>query len=662
MDRQSHTISINPLVESFYDMAAAYDGIDSAEINPSYHELSQVAQRYQKPELFAEGGMKRIYKVYDARARRYLAMAMLRENATEDLFDPFIHEAWLTAQLDHPNIITIHDVGLTRGGQPYFTMDLKQGDTLMSLLDKLHQGHRKTQNQYSLAALLQIFLTVCDAVSYAHSVNVLHLDLKPANIQIGKYGRVLVCDWGLGRVLGGKGPQELDRMLFNPDLLGSTNLYGQFKGTPGYMAPEQLADDGNVDARTDVYGLGCILYSLLTLLRPLTSKDEEIIRRTKDGSIVEPIKRAPGRDIPEGLNAVVMKALSTDPSKRYASVDALRSEVHRYLTGFATEAENAGVFKQLALFYRRSRRFCLMVLSFVLLGISGAGWSFWELSKKERIATEARHSAESTLALYEAGKSELEKVSHDNIQSIVEVSRQLMVGGNILKAQAVLKVALQEHPGNALLLRAMGETFFCMQGFNKALEWLEQGVGRADDPLLQLARTYAAIKPDEKALGAAQVVDVLTRFEGSPACALSLVLMDQKRRGNLEERAEIVAAFLRKMNPEWMDGWFEYDVDQASLRVGGGGLRLLSFSESVLAGLYLRNLEINGSGVNDLWNEQVLVLERLDIRGSPFTGLWFVVRMVHLKELVIEPGQFPDGALEKLPERVKVITRPWPEG
>ena len=338
--------SLEERLETLFFMAEEYDEVGVKETNPSLYALVQVSQRYQSAELLAEGGMKQIFKVFDVRAKRFLAMAMMRDDAPEDLCDPFIHEAWLTALLDHPNIITIHDVGVKEPGRPYFTMDLKQGDSLRQLIDKLCSNDRKTQALYPLETLLHIFLKVCDAVAYAHSLNVVHLDLKPANIQIGEYGQVLLCDWGLGRVLNGEDPQEIDRMLFNPDLLGSVNLHGQLKGTPGYMAPEQLVEDGEVDVRTDVYGLGCILYSLLTLLRPLVGEDEEILNRTKDGAIVPPIQRTPEREIPKSLDAVVMKALAPDPAQRYASVAALRAEVDRYLTGFATEAEEAGLLKQ----------------------------------------------------------------------------------------------------------------------------------------------------------------------------------------------------------------------------------------------------------------------------------------------------------------------------
>jgi serine/threonine protein kinase len=637
-------------LETLFFMAEKYDEVGVKEINPSLHALNQVTQRYQSAELIAEGGMKRIFKVYDARAQRQLALAMMRDDAPEDLCDPFIHEAWLTARLDHPNIITIHDVGVKEAGRPYFTMDLKQGDSLRELIEKLCSNDRKTGTRYPLEALLQIFIKVCDAVSYAHSVNVLHLDLKPANIQIGEYGQVLVCDWGLGKVLGGDDPQEIDRMLFNPDLLGSVNLHGQLKGTPGYMAPEQMIEDGPVDARTDVYGLGCILYSLLTLLRPLTGDDEEILRRTRDGAIVSPIQRTPERGIPKSLDAVVMKALATDPSKRYASVDALRNDVHRYLTGFATEAENAGVFKQLNLFYRRNRRFCLTLAGSALIIVVGTVGSFWKVSA-------ARQDAERTLALYEAGQSELEKMSFENAESIVTLAERYQFLGDFERAEAVLKAALMNEPANELLLRELGVHYFILQQFGTALPYMERGKYRNDN-ICEATRLYAGILGDEKKLGSAQMIDLLQRIRSHEPVMLRLVLYDQKKRFELEERAGIIEAYLRLINPDWINGWFEYDAVSSRLRIGGKGLVKVSTQKSVLIALNPRTLDLSGSEVENLWKETDAAIEILDIRGTSMENIWFLKRFVHLQELVVTPGQLTEKQLAQLPERVHVVEKP----
>ena len=190
----------------------AFDDVDPAEDSPLYTQLQSLEKRYEDLELIAVGGMKRIFKALDRQGNRHVAMARLHEEASDLLFDPFIREAQLTALLDHPNIISVHDVGVDSTGQPYFTMDLKVGDGLDVVLQKAESDDGQ------LADRLDIFIKVCDAITYAHSRNVIHLDLKPANIQVGGFGEVLVCDWGLAKLIGGT---EIisDEVLLNPDCL-----------------------------------------------------------------------------------------------------------------------------------------------------------------------------------------------------------------------------------------------------------------------------------------------------------------------------------------------------------------------------------------------------------------------------------------------------------
>jgi serine/threonine-protein kinase len=443
-------------LESLFAMAEGYSKVGSREINPSLYELQQISLRYTSEELIAEGGMKQVYKVFDECAKRELAMATLRVDASDDLCDPFIHEAWLTAKLDHPNIIKIHDVGVNEATRPFFTMDLKKGDSLQSLLLKLNANKDQEQSQYPLESLLQMFLKVCDAIAYAHSVNVVHLDLKPANIQVGEYGQVLVCDWGLGQILGGGDPQEIVRILYSPELLGMMNLYGQLKGTPGYMAPEQLLEDSTSDERTDVYGLGSILYALLTLEPPIDGDKVNIVESTKRGNVIAPIQRCPERHISKSLNAVVMKAMALHPANRYLSVDDLRSDVLRYLTGFATEAENAGLFKQMKFFYRRNRQFCRTVFCSTLLLVIATSLAFIKIS-------EAKKDAEYTLALYEAGKGELERMSFQNSESIAKIAMRYHLSDGFERAEAILRAALEKDPSNKLFNREMGIHYFIVQ-------------------------------------------------------------------------------------------------------------------------------------------------------------------------------------------------------
>ena len=298
--------------------------LDEEEYSPILSELKTLDKRYTDKQEIAQGGMKSISKVFDVSTSRMLAMAELLPDIDEDFNEVFLREARLTALLEHPNIISIHDIGLSSENKPYFTMDLKTGDTLEDILRELNAGNSKYTQQYSLHNLLAIFIKICDAIAYAHSRNVIHLDLKPANIQVGNYGEVLVCDWGLGKIIGDYDTEDLEELLLDKDLLNNMTFNGEIKGTPGYMAPEQIKEDGEKDKTTDIYSLGCILYSILTYKRPLDGKLEDILKKTLTGDIPSP--KSVFSDIPMSLCAVTTRAMAPEKEKRYQSVNELKTK------------------------------------------------------------------------------------------------------------------------------------------------------------------------------------------------------------------------------------------------------------------------------------------------------------------------------------------------
>ncbi|MEM7312781.1 MAG: protein kinase [Planctomycetota bacterium] len=648
----NHDFASNDKLASFYYLAEDIEKVEEQEISPSLHAISQIADRYESAEFIAKGGMKQVFKVYDARCKRNVAMATLHDDAPTELSDPLIHEAWLTGLLDHPNIITIHDVGVDSRNRPYFTMDLKSGDSLSQLIEKLDSGDRDATDRYPLDSLLEVFVKICDAIAYAHSVQVLHLDLKPANIQVGEYGEVLVCDWGLGRVQRSDDGIEFERLLLHSDLLSSNTLFGEVRGTPGYMAPEQIQQDGIRDARTDIYQLGCILYSIMTLKRPLEGDPSKALEKAARGEIIQPRERAPDRNIPASLAAVVSKAMAVDPDSRYASVESLGEEVRRYLTGFATQAEDAGVLTQLGLLYKRNKRFCWTVLCSGLVLLCGAVWSYLQLSA-------SRDFAEQKVALYEAGRGALDRMSTENANSVERVVIEMHLAADESTAEKLLQTALAAEPDNPVYLRAMGEHYFIVQRFNQAAEFLDQGEKRDEYPdqlINDLAHEYAAIKPDDdQKLTTQQVVRLLNRIENFDGFEAMILLNDQSHRVDPHERAIIIEEHLRSINPEWTDGWFEYDFANSRLRLGGKGLRRLSDSGSIVAGLQPKTLDISGSEIETLWKETSYAIETLDMRGCPLKEPNVLLRFLHLKRLVILPGQLAKEHLVMLPDWVEVI-------
>ena len=196
-------------------------------------------------------------------------------------------------------------------------------------------------------------------MAYAHDRGVIHLDLKPENIQCDNFGEVLVCDWGLGVNL--KSPTdtealELERPTPVAEEAELMMKRAQSKGTPGFMAPEQFRADSNIDARADVYALGCLLSYIITGNAPFRGSREELEEAMQSAA---PLRTwHPELNIPEGLDAIVNKAMMPDADARYENGAALQADLNRYLAGFATLAEQPGPLRKALLFFISSPYGC----------------------------------------------------------------------------------------------------------------------------------------------------------------------------------------------------------------------------------------------------------------------------------------------------------------
>ena len=155
-----------------YETASTLSVETLKDVYPSIQHLSSLSQRYEKRTALGKGAIKQVYRCFDHKIQSEVAFAEPHEDVPLQYYEQFIHEAWLTAQLDHPNIITVYDVGIQDSGKPYFTMSLKGDTTLTDVMEQLP----------SFTSLLEIFSTVCDAIAYAHQRGIIHLDLKPDNI------------------------------------------------------------------------------------------------------------------------------------------------------------------------------------------------------------------------------------------------------------------------------------------------------------------------------------------------------------------------------------------------------------------------------------------------------------------------------------------------
>ena len=282
--------------------------------------------RYEDLGELARGGMSTIRLVYDRVVRRRVAMKVHDRERDPSGLAMFVEEARITGQLDHPNIIPVHDVQFEIGGLPSrFTMKLVEGETLAELLERLGRG---ALDALELERLLHVFLKVCDAVSFAHSRSVIHCDLKPNNVMVGSHGQVYVTDWGAAQ-------RRAPRMMAETERPTLPVGAGVMSGTPAFMAPEQAWGRlEQIDERTDVYGLGGILYALLTRRPPhdggSPAADLELAKR---GKVEPPQSIVKDRELPPGLCSIAMRALAADPGQRFPTVELLVRQVQSFLRG-----------------------------------------------------------------------------------------------------------------------------------------------------------------------------------------------------------------------------------------------------------------------------------------------------------------------------------------
>ncbi len=288
---------------------------------PRLREDGPHADRYALGDPLGAGASGEVRRAWDPRLRRHLAVKVLTQRG-DGARARFVSEAQLTAQLEHPHIVPIYDVGETTDGRPTLAMKEIHGE---SLAEAVKRGKLPT-----LGARVDALRRVCDAVAYAHHRGVLHRDLKPENVMVGEFGEVLVVDWGLARPLH-NAPAFADAWADRFDDDATRTREGQIAGTPAYMAPEQARGElSRLDERTDIYALGGILYFLLLERRPIEGGDTaSVLEAARAGNLR--FAREIDARVPRELDAVVRRAMAFLPGDRYPSVRALREDLDAWI-------------------------------------------------------------------------------------------------------------------------------------------------------------------------------------------------------------------------------------------------------------------------------------------------------------------------------------------
>jgi serine/threonine-protein kinase len=291
-------------------------------------------------QSLGRGGMGEVYLAKDPICGRQVALKRIRPELKDNktIQSRFLKEARVASALTHPSIVPILSIH-TALPDIYYTMPFVEGDTLRQILRQTREQEKSGESLHligrSIPSLARIFLQVCEAIAYTHAKGILHRDLKPENIIVGKYGEVMILDWGIADFIDQIGKEEPLRVKKLAGKNDELTRPGKIAGTLAYMAPERLSGKSS-SAQTDLYALGVILYQMLTLQLPFQRQTIASFRKQLHAEeLIDPIEMAPYRDIPHQLAALCNKCLAKAEESRYSSVEALIADLKKYIEGRA---------------------------------------------------------------------------------------------------------------------------------------------------------------------------------------------------------------------------------------------------------------------------------------------------------------------------------------
>lgn len=643
-------------------------------------------KKYRVLASIGRGGMGVVHQARDLRIRRNVAMKVIRvasQFSRENVLR-FVEEAQLTGQLQHPNIIPVYEIGVDEHREVFYTMKFVRGITLDQVIRELRQGRAETIQKYPLSALLNIFQKICDGVAYAHSMGVVHRDLKPDNIMLGEYGEVLVMDWGLAKKIAhGVSEEHLTDHTpeIAPDLRGFQTVNGLIVGTPPYIAPEAARGELEmIDARSDIYVLGTILYAMLTLRAPYPGREfAEIIEQIVTGKFIHPINynapsrttrpptlerpsesddldpplsHLPGRRIPEGLAAVVLKAMAYQHADRYQTVAEMQADIIAWQTGFAPKAERAGLRRQLILWAARHKTNVFVFAVFAILFPVAVVWGFYSITRERNLTADSARIANLRTQQLSESIAELRGTA-----PLLEAeAREGMRRKDFEAALDRIESAIQQVPNDPAYHELRGDILQTLLRWDDAADAYESALSKnprleAVRGKLELTRRLLAGQGEDPEPGAAQLRELqaamIKQGREIEADAIADTLRVEQAIAGMASRLTLDDPKIAPLRPFMLRREFRgrfRRLDDGTYAVNGAGLSVANVREflqvrppmvsalvldgvnladlAVLAGLELKQLSLKGCReISDLAPLAGMKLQRLNLDGTAVQNL-----------------------------------------